>query len=95
MGSDGGGFARRQFPQESEKELAFLEESFKEVRKRKALAEWELAQYYDERGEYRAARHHYDRVAKDTDRCVHQPPELTAPAKRDQIRSVAKETRDG
>lgn len=29
---------------------------------------------------------------QDTDRYVHQPPELTAPAKRDQIRSVTKET---
>jgi outer membrane protein assembly factor BamD (BamD/ComL family) len=56
---------RRQFPQESEKEIKFLEESFKEVRKRKALAEWELAQYYDAKAEYRAAKHHYDRVVKD------------------------------
>jgi hypothetical protein len=31
-------------------------------------------------------------VAKDTDRSVHQPPELPGPAKRDQIRSVAKAT---
>lgn len=54
----------RQFPQESVKEKEYLDRVFKEIRLKKAQAEWDLAAYYDRKGEYRAAQYHYERVAK-------------------------------
>lgn len=54
----------RQFPQEAAKEKEYLEKVFREIRLKKAQAAWDLAAYYDRKGEYRAAQFHYDRVAR-------------------------------
>jgi outer membrane protein assembly factor BamD (BamD/ComL family) len=56
---------RRQFPQESEKEREFLDRAMAEVRFRKAERLMFLAQYYDNRSEYRAAQHYYERTVKE------------------------------
>ena len=56
---------RRQFPQESEKEREFLDKALAEVRFRKAERLEFLANYYDNRGEYRAATHYYTRLVQE------------------------------
>ena len=56
---------RRQFPQEAEKERAFLDRAAAEVRFRKAERLMFLGQYHDRRGEYRAAQHYYSQVVRD------------------------------
>jgi outer membrane protein assembly factor BamD (BamD/ComL family) len=56
---------QRQFPQESAQEREYLARAYAEVRFKKAEREWKLAQYYDRRGEYGAARFHYDILAGD------------------------------
>ncbi|MCI0357888.1 MAG: hypothetical protein L0211_05290 [Planctomycetaceae bacterium] len=56
---------RRAFPQECEQEKEYIERAAAEIRFKKAerLAFW--SQYYDRRGENRAARHHYERIVTD------------------------------
>jgi outer membrane protein assembly factor BamD (BamD/ComL family) len=56
---------RRQFPHEAEKERDFLTRAYAEVRFNKAQREWNMARYYDRRGESGAARFHYAVVAND------------------------------
>ena len=56
---------QRQFPQEAAKEREYLARAYAEVRFKKAEREWSLAQYYDRRGEYGAARFYYDILTKD------------------------------
>jgi len=55
---------RRQFPQEAAKEIDYLDKTAKDIRLKKAQAEYELAQFYDGRGEARAAQIYYEKVAK-------------------------------
>src|SRR5262245_59182935 len=56
---------RRAFPQECEKEREYIERAAAEIRFKKAQRLEFLAKYYDRRGENRAARHHYERIAMD------------------------------
>jgi hypothetical protein len=56
---------RRAFPQECEKEREYIERAAAEVRFKKAERLAFLANYYDRRAEYRAARHHYERIVAD------------------------------
>ena len=56
---------RRAFPQECEAEREYIERAAAEIRFKKAERLAFLAQYYDNRAEYRAARHHYERIAAD------------------------------
>ena len=56
---------RRQFPRESQEEKDFLTRAYAEVRFNKAQREWNMARYYDRRGESGAARFYYDVVAND------------------------------
>jgi outer membrane protein assembly factor BamD (BamD/ComL family) len=56
---------RRAFPQECEREKEYIDKAAAEVRFKKAERLAFLAQYYDHRAEYRAARHHYERIATD------------------------------
>ncbi len=56
---------RRQFPHESSKEREYLARAYAEVRYKKAEREWNMAQYYDRRGEYGAARFHYRSIEED------------------------------
>lgn len=56
---------RRQFPNEAAKESDFLDRAAAEIRYKKAEKVWNVASYYDKRGEYRAAAHHYRRIAAD------------------------------
>lgn len=55
----------RQFPREADKEREYLTRAYAEVRKKKAEREWYLAQYRDRRGEYGAAKFHYNLLARD------------------------------
>jgi len=56
---------QRQFPQQAAQEREYLTRAYAEVRFKKAEREWKLAQYYDRRGEYGAARFHYGILAGD------------------------------
>jgi hypothetical protein len=56
---------RRAFPQECEAEREYIERAAAEIRFKKAERLAFLAQSYDNRAEYRAARHHYERIAAD------------------------------
>lgn len=56
---------RRQFPREADEEREYLTRAFAEVRFKKAEREWNMARYYDRRGENRAASFYYNLVAKD------------------------------
>jgi len=56
---------RRQFPRESQEEKDFLTRAYAEVRFNKAQREWNMARYYDRRGESGAARFYYAVVAND------------------------------
>ena len=56
---------QRQFPQEAAREREYLARAYAEVRFKKAEREWSLAQYYDRRGEYGAARFYYDILTKE------------------------------
>ena len=56
---------RRAFPQECEREREYIERAAAEIRFKKAERLAFLAEYYDRRAEYRAARHHYERIATD------------------------------
>ncbi len=56
---------RRAFPQECEREREYIERAVAEIRFKKAERLAFLAQYYDRRAEYRAARHHYERIVAD------------------------------
>ncbi len=56
---------QRQFPQEAAQEREYLARAYAEVRFKKAEREWNLAQYYDRRREYGAARFYYDILTKD------------------------------
>jgi outer membrane protein assembly factor BamD (BamD/ComL family) len=51
-----------QFPQDAREHHDLLADAHKDIRLRKAHREYALAQYYDRRKEYRAARMHYDNV---------------------------------
>lgn len=55
---------QRQFPQEAAQEREYLARAYAEVRFKKAEREWYLAQYYDRRREYGAARFYYDILTK-------------------------------
>lgn len=55
----------RQFPQEAETEREFLNNAWKEVRMNRAIHDWEMAKYYDQRKEFAAARRYYDKVRRD------------------------------
>lgn len=57
--------ANRLFPQEAAADREYLEKAFKEVRMNEALSDWEMAVYFDNRAEYRAAAHYYAVVARD------------------------------
>jgi outer membrane protein assembly factor BamD (BamD/ComL family) len=50
----------KQFPNEADQERQYLSRAYAKVRYQKAEREWKMARYYDRRGEYRAARFHYD-----------------------------------
>ena len=52
----------RIFPRESESHRQYLEESFKDIRLKKAEREFSIAQYYDGRKEFGSARIYYQRV---------------------------------
>jgi outer membrane protein assembly factor BamD (BamD/ComL family) len=56
---------RRQFPLEAEKERIYLDRAAAEIRFHKAERLNYLAQYYDNRSEYRAAQHYYAQVVRD------------------------------
>jgi len=56
---------RRQFPYEAAKEREYLARAWAEVRFKKAEREWHMAQFYDRRGEYGAARFYYQLVVND------------------------------
>lgn len=56
---------QRQFPREAAQEREYLTRAYAEVRFKKAEREWNLAQYYDRRGEYGAARFYYDSLVND------------------------------
>jgi outer membrane protein assembly factor BamD (BamD/ComL family) len=56
---------RRQFPTESREHQDEIDKAFSEVRYRKAEREWLMAQYYDRRKEYGAARFYYDLLNED------------------------------
>jgi outer membrane protein assembly factor BamD (BamD/ComL family) len=56
---------QRQFPQEAAQEREYLARAYAEVRFKKAEREWSLAQYYDRRGEYGAARFYYDILTRE------------------------------
>jgi outer membrane protein assembly factor BamD (BamD/ComL family) len=55
----------RLFPNEAESQRQYLENAMGDVRLRKAQREWVMAQYYDRRKEYRAARYYYELVRRD------------------------------
>ena len=55
---------RRQFPQEAQEHDQFLTKAWQDVRMNRGIREMEFARYYDRRKEYRAARQHYDKVAR-------------------------------
>lgn len=55
----------RQFPDQSEQHRPYLDEAFRSIRLKKAQREHNLAQYYDRRKEYRAARHYYEIVKRE------------------------------
>lgn len=54
-----------QFPEQTSQQADVLERAFKDIRLQKAQREFALAQYYDRREEYRAARMHYENVQRD------------------------------
>jgi len=56
---------RRQFPHEASRERDYLARAYAEVRYKKAEREWNMAKYYDRRGEYGAARYHYSLLDRD------------------------------
>jgi outer membrane protein assembly factor BamD (BamD/ComL family) len=56
---------RRQFPQEAREHEEELERAYLEVRYRLAEREWRMAEFYDRRHEYGAARFYYDRIVDD------------------------------
>lgn len=56
---------RTQFPVESEKEKQYLARAYAEVRFLQAQRQWWLARYFDRRGEYLAARIHYESIVQD------------------------------
>lgn len=56
---------RRQFPVESQEEQEFIDRAAAEIKYKKAEKVWNLGEYYYNRGEYRAAKTHYDRLLKD------------------------------
>lgn len=58
---------RRQFPREASQEREYLARAYAEVRYKKAEREWNMAKYYDRRGEYGAARYHYSLLDRDYD----------------------------
>jgi outer membrane protein assembly factor BamD (BamD/ComL family) len=55
----------RQFPREAAKEREYLARAFAEVRYKQAEREWHMARYYARRGEYGAARFHYNQLVQD------------------------------
>lgn len=54
-----------QFPGEAKEHYEALDAAQKEIRLKKAQREYVVAQYYDRREEYRAARMHYENVCRD------------------------------
>ncbi len=56
---------RRQFPQEVEEHREYLKRTFAEIHDKKAEREYRSARYYDRRGEYGAARMHYETLASE------------------------------
>ncbi len=58
---------RTQFPKEAEKEKEYLARAWGEIRMRKAERDYYLAYFYDNRGEYGAARLLYDELVANYD----------------------------
>ncbi len=56
---------RRQFPAETRQRQEELEKAYREVRYRKAEREWAMAEFYQQRREYGAARFYYDLILAD------------------------------
>ena len=55
---------RLQFPQEAQEHMEYLESAWRETRKNKALHDWAVAKYYDNRKDYGAARYYYQRIVE-------------------------------
>ncbi|MCA9218484.1 MAG: outer membrane protein assembly factor BamD [Planctomycetales bacterium] len=55
---------RTQFPDQVGPHQEFLNNSYREVRRNKALHDWVMAKYYDERHEFAAASFYYKQVAE-------------------------------
>lgn len=55
----------RIFPQESANEKEYLENAYKQIRTQKAQRHWTVAEFYDRRKEYGAARFYYRKIMKD------------------------------
>jgi outer membrane assembly lipoprotein YfiO len=55
----------QQFPKEVEPHREYLENAYKDIRVRLAARDWQTAQFYDHRKEYRGARHYYTKVIRD------------------------------
>ena len=55
----------RQFPDQAEKHRLFLDEAYRSIRLKKAQREFNLAQYYDRREEYGAAKYYYNIVKRE------------------------------
>ena len=55
---------RLQFPQEAQEHMEFLESAWRETRKNKALHDWAVAKYYDNRKDYGAARYYYQKIVQ-------------------------------
>ncbi len=58
---------RRQFPKESGEHREEIEKAYREVRYRKAEREWTMADYYNKRHDFGAARFYYDVILSEYD----------------------------
>ena len=56
---------RRQYPKQSEAEREFLDRAAAEIRYKKAMKLFTMAEYFDRRGEYGGSRHYYQRVIQE------------------------------
>ncbi len=54
-----------QFPEQASQQHELLDKAYKDIRLQKAQREYDIAQYYDRRKEYRAARMHYENVHRE------------------------------
>ncbi len=58
---------RRQFPNESAREREYLARAYAEVRFKQAEREWKMANYYDARKDYGAAKFYYSLLVREYD----------------------------